>query len=197
MGRTVRLGLLLGLLIAAPAWADARAEVYAAWDAMVAAKSYRAQIQTSSGGQTYQQTVEIIVPDRFRMIGGPGGDVVGTPQGAFIRLPGQDWTPAPPSVAEMSKSFMSAAYVEQAKRAITAVTALGTEVVAGKPARTYQVEQTMQVLDVESKTSTKLYVDIATGLPVRQEIDASARGNTAHTLQDISYESDLVIEAPK
>ena len=111
------------LIASAAAHAEPKDEVFAAWDAMIAAKSYRATIETSASNQTFKQTVEIIIPDRMRMTGGPGGDFLITPEGAWLRLPGQEWTDAPPGTSAMSKQFMSPEFVEQAKAGNVMLTA--------------------------------------------------------------------------
>ena len=186
------------LLAASHATADPTAEVHAAWDAMVAAKSYRAKVETQAAGQTFQQTIEVIIPDRFRMSGGPGGDMVLTPEGAWMKFPGQDaWMEAPAGTTQLARQFMSPEFIEQAKAGITAVESLGSEEISGRQARVYRVDQVMTTMGVQSKTSTRLYVDADSGRPVRQEIDGEAMGQKTRTVQDISYVEGLEIVAPK
>lgn len=169
------------------AHADPKAEVFAAWDAMIAAKSYRAVVATEAGGQASKQTIEIVIPTHMRMTGGAGGDMVVTPEGAWIRIPGQDWMAAPPGTTEVSRRFLSPAFVEEAKAGVKAVEALGEESLAGKAVKTYQVEQVMTVMGIETQSSTKLYVEVASGRPLRQEIAATAMGRSSRTVQDIEY----------
>jgi outer membrane lipoprotein-sorting protein len=197
MNKTRILAALLLAAVAGTAHADPKAEVFAAWDAMIAAKSYRATVETTANSMKFEQTIEIIIPDRMRMHGGPGGDLVITPEGAWIKIPGSDWTEAPPATAALSKQYLSPEFIDKAKAAVKSVAALGTEDVAGKPARTYQVDQVMTTMGVESETSTKLFVDVASGRPVRQEIDARAMGTASRTVQEIEYVADLEIVAPK
>lgn len=187
---------ILCTLWAGQAYADARAEVYAAWDAMYAAGTYRTQIEATAMGQSYRQTIDIVLPDRVRASGGPGGDVVVTPEGAWMRLPGEEWTEAPQSTRELSKLFLSADYLRQTKEGVRSVTALPAETLKGRRMRVYRIEQTMKVLAVESVSRIKLYVDPASGRPVRQIIDAQAAGQTSHTAQDIEYVSKLDIVPP-
>lgn len=194
---TRTLGALLLLATATVAHADPKAEVFAAWDAMIAAKSYRATIETTANDQVFKQTVEMIIPERMRMTGGPGGDFVITPEGAWIKIPGQEWADAPPGTAAMSKQFMSPEFVEKAKTSVQSVAALGTESVGGRDAKAYQIEQVMTMMGIESQSSTKLYVDVKTGRPIRQEVDATAMGRSSRTVQDIEYVADLEIVAPK
>ena len=194
---TRTLGALLLLATASVAHADPKAEVFAAWDAMIAAKSYRATIETTANDQTFKQTVEMIIPERMRMTGGPGGDFVITPEGAWIKIPGQEWTDAPPGTAAMSKQFMSPEFVEKAKTSVKSVKALGEESVGGQAAKAYQIEQVMTMMGIESESSTKLFVDVKTGRPIRQEVDATAMGRSSRTVQNIEYVADLQIVAPK
>lgn len=185
------------LACSAFAHADPKAEVFAAWDAMIAAKSYRSSLQTTAAGQTFRQTVEIVVPDRMRVTGGPGGDVVITPDGAWMKLPGQDWTDLPAATAALSREQMSTKFVEKAKAGVKSVEALGDEQLAGREMRTYRIEQTLTTMGVESQMSTKLYVDVASGRPARQEVDATTMGQQMHQVQDIEYLAGIEIVAPK
>jgi outer membrane lipoprotein-sorting protein len=186
------------LLAASHTSADPKTEVFAAWDAMVAAKSYRAEMETTAAGQTFKQTIEVIIPDHFRMYGGPGGEMILTPEGAWMKFPGQDaWMDAPPGTTEMARQFMSPEFIEQAKAGIRSVESLGTESVGDRETRVYQVEQVMTVMGIESKTSSRLYVDTASGRPVRQEIESEAMGQRSSTRQEIRYVADLEIVAPK
>lgn len=187
------LGLMLG---AGAAWADARAEVYAAWDAMVAAGKYRTRIDATAMGQRYQQTIEIALPDRVRVEGGPGGDLVITPDGGWMRLPGAGWTEAPQSTRELSKLFLSADYLRQSKDGVRSVSALPAERLGGRPVRVYRIEQTMTVLKVQSSNTITLYVDAVSGRPLRQIIEAEAAGQHSHTVQDIEYPDTLDIVPP-
>jgi outer membrane lipoprotein-sorting protein len=191
------LAALVLLCCAGLAQADPKAEVFAAWDAMVAARAYRATIEISANDQSFHQTVEMVIPDRMRMIGGPGGDVIVNPEGMWMKLPGAEWTLAPEATAALSRHNMSAAFIEEAKNGVRSVTALPPETVDGKQARVYRVEQTMTIVGVESTSITKLYVDVASGRPVRQEIEARAMGQSSRTVQTLEYVADLQILAPR
>lgn len=184
------------LLFSLTAHADPKAEVFAAWDAMIKAKSYRAAMEISTGGQTYQQNLDIIIPDHFRMSGGPAGDTIVTPAGAWMKPPGGQWTAAPDSMRAMTKQFMGDDFIAQAKAGVTKVEAKGEQDLGGVATKVYEVHQTMKVMGVESSSVTDLYVAVDSGRPVRQVIKATAMGQTSTTTQDITYVPDLKIEAP-
>lgn len=186
------------LLAASLVHADPKAEVRAALDAMVAAKSYRAEMQTTAAGQTFKQTIEVIFPDHFRMKGAPSGDMIVTPNGAWIKLPGQShWIDALPGTAQIARQFMSPEFFDQAKASIRSVEALGQQEFNGTEVRVYKVEQVMTVMGVESKATSRMYVEVASGRPIHQEIESEAMGRRSVTRQDIQYVPDLEIVAPK
>jgi len=188
---------VLALLASSAALAAPKDEVFAAWEAMFAAKSYQARIETTVNNQVFQQVVEVVLPGRMRMAGSPAGDMVVTPEGAWMKPPGGDWMQAPASTAMLGQQFLSRDFIEQAKAGVRSVEAVGTEDVNGKPARIYQVEQTMTIVGVESSSSTKLFVDVASGRPVRQEIESTAMGRSSRTVQTLEYLADLKIDPPK
>ncbi len=52
----------------------------------------------------------------------------------------------------------------------------------------------MQELNV--KSNVKLWVNLATGLPIQQEIEGEAMGVKSKTVQAIEYDASLTIEPP-
>lgn len=185
------------LLASSTALAAPKDEVFAAWEAMFAAKSYRARIETTVNDQVFQQVVDVVLPGRMRMSGGPAGDMVVTPEGAWMKPPGEGWTQAPAATSALGKQFLSRDFIEQAKAGVQSVEDLGTEDLDGKRVRIYQLEQTMTIVGVESSSSTRLYVDVASGRPVRQEIESRAMGRSSRTVQTLEYLADLKIDAPE
>lgn len=185
------------LLLSMPAFADPREEVFAAWERMVEAGSYRSTLVTESAGLRYEQVIEIVLPDRLSMRGGPAGEVVVTPEGAWMRPPEQaEWSEAPVSLRAMTQSLMGAEFIEQAKAGVQEVESLGAGEVDGQPTRRYRVRMTTTHFGVESKSVTLLDVDQASGRPLRQEIEAEAMGHLSRTVQGIEYLPELRIEPP-
>ena len=52
------------------------------------------------------------------------------------------------------------------------------------------------MMGIESHSTTKLFVDVKTGRPVRQEVESAAMGRSSRTVQDIEYVADLQINSP-
>ncbi len=185
-----------GIFWTGQAFADAKADVIAAWDAMVKARSYSTNVVTTAGDQVITQTVDVIFPDSTRIVGGPLGDVVVTPEGAWQKAPGKEWAVAPDYIGTMTRQFMGKAFLDQAKAGVTEAKALPDSTLGGRAVKVYQVEQTITVMGIQSESSTRLYVDASSGRPVRQEIDSVAMGKSSKVVQDISYVPDLKIESP-
>lgn len=192
-----RIFMLIAMAMSSLAHADSKDEVFAAWEAMFAAKSYRATIETTVDNRVFQQSIDVVLPGRMRMRGGPGGDMVVTPEGAWMKIPGEDWSEAPPSTAALGQQFLSRDFIDQAKAGVRLVEALGIEDVKGKPAKVYRVDQSMTIVGTEVLSSTRLFVDVESGRPVRQEIESTAMDRKSRTVQELEYLPGLTIEAPK
>lgn len=190
--------LWLALLLSGTASAAAKDEVFAAWDAMFDAGAYRATIETTVNNQVFQQTIDVVLPGRMRMMGGPGGDMVVTPDGAWMKLPGEDhWIKAPASTASVGQQFLSRDFINQAKAGVQSVESLGVDQINGQSVRIYRVQQTMSIVGNEVSSNTRLFVDTASGRPLRQEIESTAMGRNSRTVQTLQYLPDLKIVAPQ
>jgi len=185
-----------GLTWSQTALADAKAAVFAAWDAMVEARTYSTQVVTTAGDQVISQKVDVIFPDATRITGGPLGDVVVTLNGAWQKAPGQEWAVAPDYIGTMTRQFMGKAFLDQAKAGVTAAEALPDSTLGGRAVKVFKVEQSLTVMGIQSQSSTRLYVDASNGRPLRQEIDSTAMGKSSKVVQDIIYVPDLKIDPP-
>ena len=196
MKNVSRSAFLFGLAFAGTAFADAKSEVFAAWDAMLAAKSYSTRMVTTIGEQTHTQVIEVIVPDHARTSGGPMGDLVLTPKGAWLKAPGKDWGPAPEFMVTLTRQMMSPEFISKAKSGVTSAKDLGLQDFSGKPVRAYAIEQTLTIMGIQSHNTTRLLVEANSGRPLRQEIDSIMMGKSSHVVHDITYVPDLKIDAP-
>ncbi len=189
--------LLIALASAGNAHADAKEDVFKAWDAMLAAKSYSTRIATTMDGNTTTQVFDVIVPDHARSTGGPMGDLVLTPKGAWLKAPGQaSWAPAPEFMVTLTRQLMSPEFIAKAKAGVTEAKSLGLEDLRGSQVQAYEIQQTLNLMGIQSQNTTRLLVDPKSGRPLRQEIDATAMGKASHVVHDITYVPDLKIDAP-
>jgi hypothetical protein len=81
--------LVLCLLAASPAWADARAQLHPAFVKFLAQPSFEARTHADVGGRAIDSTVEFVAPDRYRTAGATPADClvwVGVADGLPLQL---------------------------------------------------------------------------------------------------------------
>ena len=125
-----------------------------------------------------------------------------TDQMEAIILPGKsyikqggNWQLMPVDISQMVTGFRA----EMMKNSIantTNVKELGPSEINGHKVKGYEYDSTATVMGQSSSAHCKMWLDVDTGLPVRQEVDGSAMGHKSHTIQDYDFTSPVKIEAP-
>ena len=62
--------------------------------------------------------------------------------------------------------------------------------------KVYRYTQDLEVMGVRSESTSTVYVDQATGLPVRFASKGKAMGIESDTTQDLRYDEGLAVKAP-
>lgn len=182
-------------LMSLSAHADPRAEVLAAYEKMLNGPPYQSDMTVVAGGRTSKTTVIIDLPDRFH-IKNEGGEFILTPEGNWMKPAGSaQWMQPPMDLSAMKQPF-SPELVEKGMAAIANVEALGTERVGSADTKVYRYTQDLEVMGVRSESTSTVYVDQATGLPVRFASKGKAMGVESDTTQDLRYDEGLAVKAP-
>jgi hypothetical protein len=190
---------LVALLLATPAHADCAGDILAALERLKATTPVRQEMTTKGAGGTVISLTENDLPRalRVRTEGGERGIVETIVIGDNVWLGnGKDWQQ---SDADRGKQFATTVRDQIAKAVPTIENAIcgATETVDGKVLKVYTYEQSFTFMTAAGKSSAKLSVDPASGLPVRQDVTSRAAGATSHSITRITYDKTIRIEPPK
>jgi outer membrane lipoprotein-sorting protein len=192
-GRVLMTALILTLGWTGAARADAKADILAAHQAMVAFGKFRSTGTTESKRGKVEMLAEVEWPNRFH---------TRTDQTEVIVLPGQTymktggrWERFPMDMSAMIKGLTPDA-MKQSYDNMTNVVALGREEVNGVTANVYEYDTSATIMGIRAQSHVKLWIDAATKRVVRQEVRGTAMGTSSVTVQNYEYPEDLSVKAP-
>lgn len=193
MTRTsARLALLVfALACPALAWADAHAELKAAYTKFIAAKSFRAAMTDLETGKAVNQ-VEFVAPDRFAISteGGLRQVIIGRTM--YLNIGGRSMAVPLPEQIDPSQYRNQKALDELAAGIV--VTRRPDSAEAGEPATVYHFVSTAEGEPVETLT----WVSKASGLPLQIQTTGGKETKFRYQIRYRDYDDPtIVIVAPK
>lgn len=192
--------VLLATAVAAPASASADAEVRAAIEkshaAMVAKGAFRVDSTTEIQGGSQQSVIETVWPDRFRIRSiTQGTEFIVVPGGTWMNS-GGSWMRMPMDMSAMTRAFGQEA-MREGLASIANAEVLGTADVGGRKARVYAYDQSATIMGIRSESRVKAWIDDASDLVLRMEVDGKAMGQSSRTINVYDWDADVSIEAPE
>ena len=184
---------LAAALASTPVFADAKADILASHKAMMKAGTFRIVGTTESSQGKAETWAEIQWPDRYH-IRGNGTEVIVLPGKTYMKQ-GDKWTALPMDMSAMIKS-MSPEAMKQGFDSMTNVKELGEQSIDGKTAIGYEYDSSVTMMGITAKSHVRMWVDTATDLPLRQEIDGEAMGVKSKSVQTYTFDPSIDIEAP-
>lgn len=185
--------LLCGACIAAPASADPRAEVVAAFDAAIAKQAYHVTMTSQVRGKPYETHTAVQLPASFHMRT-PDSETVILPGGSWMRTGGDDWMRLPMDMSNMVKNITFQA-MKDGERYVQDVTAEGEETIDGCASKNYRYRTEGKVMGFKAKSTVDLSVCQDTGLPIRV-ISTDAKGKNRTELR-YDFDTPVEIRAPR
>lgn len=171
--------------------------IRAAMRAQLTGGPYHVQSTVISDGSTFQMSADVVPPDQLHS----RLDLDGTTTQILISG-GQMWSDHGEGWSEPVSGQMVLSTLEQimtnpdgAGIAITNEEFGGADAVNGKPTWVFIYTQTFAEMDVVSEVH--LWVEIATGLPLKLESTGEAFGSTSTTTQEITYDDSITITPPQ
>ena len=184
----------LVLVACAPAaLADVKSDVMAAHDAMVKAAKFRMVGTTTSGGETQEMWSEVHWPDRFHARNA-GGEFIVIPGQTWMKQ-GGEWMQMPMDMSAMVKGMTPTAVSDMFAN-MKNEKDLGEQTLDGRKVRVYEYDTSTSVMGIKAESHVKLWIDPATNLIVKQEVDGSAAGHTSKTVQTYEYDDAISIDPP-
>lgn len=186
--------LALALLACAPAaLADVKTDVLAAHEAMVKAGKFRMVGTTSSGKDTQEMWSEVHWPDRFHSRTA-GSEFIMVPGKTWMKQGGQ-WMAMPMDMSAMVKSMTPQA-IRDTFANMQNEKDLGETTLDGRKVRVYEYDTSATIMGIKADSHVKVYIDPATHLMVKQEVDGSAAGQKSRTVQTYEYDDTISIDPP-
>jgi hypothetical protein len=177
----------IGLLTAAPAQADARAEVTAAFQAAMQASSYRLQIVVENKRGPIRSQMDVQLPDRFHMKADEAEFII-IPGGTWINAGGR-WMKVPVDMSKQMQGYRLQD-VGEASAKIEQIEKVGSEDIAGCVSSIYRYSTTSTFAGRSSDDEVELAVCDASGKPIRLRSTPKSKGDAVV----IHYDFDAVID---
>ena len=188
---------------------DARGALSKAMKSMLAAKSYRARVESStSNGTTSKTTIEFVAPDHFHLTreastpghAGMKQETIVVGEETWMKMGEAPWQKFPASFGDIIKQFRDPKVIDQIAKSVN-VKVIGTEVLDGTQTTIYQYT----LGDPDNKdfsSNAKTWVAAGDGLPRKTESegDFNLGGKQIHTKSVVTYydyEADIKIDKPE
>lgn len=163
---------------------------------MLARGAFRVDGTIEMKGGNQRSVIEAIWPDRFRIRSITQGT-------AFIKVPGGTWMNDGGSWMRMpmEMSALTEGSSEQAMReGITSIAnaeVLGIEDLGGRKARVPAYGQSGTIMGIRSESRVKPWIDDATDLVSRMEIDGKAMRQSSRTIDVYDWNAKVAIDVPQ
>ena len=191
MSRRMLPAIGLALLCAsAPAAADPRDDLIAAFSKAMEKGRYAATISTGGRGATEMQ-MRVILPNRFHMKS-PDTEMIILPQGTWMNANGQ-WMQFPMNMSKMIEGYSQQA-VEEGVASLRDVRVTGTETIEGCESTVYAYSTSGKFMGVDANSTAEAAICGSTGLPIRV-VSRDRKGKTEATIT-YDYTSDFDIRPP-
>lgn len=182
--------------------AEPKAAILQALRGQLTAGPHRITTTITGDELTQTATARVVPPDRLHILMELGGMAM-----EMIYIGDQVWTKQGEAAWEVSdrlgapgSGLLDEAMIADTEQTITAAALVGTERVDGVDALLYTFTTDLSkstVMPMESIMESKLWVDAATGLVIRQETTDATAGTPTRTVQVIEYDPTVTVEAPQ
>jgi hypothetical protein len=188
---------------------DPRGDLTKAMSAMLAAKSYRARMVSSSSNGTNSTTViEFVAPDRFHMTtesdvpsrGPMKRETLVVGNETWMKMGDSPWQKFPVNMGELITQFRDPKVIDELTKGAD-VKFIGPDVVDGAPTMVYQYTLN-EPQEKGFKSTAKTWVGVTDNLPRKTESEGEMNimGKQVNTKTNVTYSdygADIKIDRPK
>lgn len=193
--------LVIGTSIPPAALADeaaVRAELVAQWQKMFVSRNlaFSATISsTDKKGRVTRSEMRANWPDKFHMKSEDSEFII-VGDSTWMKPDGQGWMKFPMSMKKMIDAY-SPEVMKASLDGMSNVRVGADEVVNGVPCKVYSYDFDMKVMGIRSQGSSTVYLNAATGFPVRVTSEGEAMGQRSKTEVDYTYDPSIRVAAPE
>ena len=192
--------LSMSLLNAAPVRAegdtDARSELIGLWQKMTSQPdlSFRVNSVTTTGkGKPMKSVMEVQWPNRFHMKNDQSEMII-LPSGTWMNA-GGEWMKMPVDMQKMIAQF-TPEMMKKSMEGTHNVRFSGLDTIKGTPVKVYDYDFNVEVMGINSSGTSKIFLSIADGYPLRIESTGKAMGKESTTINEYEYDDGIRISAP-
>ncbi len=171
---------------------DPKQAVFNAINAVQKAGPYRTHATITSGDKTITSSGEFIPPDRIH-INANGQEIIAIGSKGYTKVNGK-WV-ASTMDASAFISSMQGGLTQEVEKGMSDFQYVGPDILNGVPTSVYQFKEVFGSGSSQITSQVKMWIN-AQGLPVRQVIQGEFNGVKSQTVQDITYDPTIKIEAP-
>lgn len=175
----------------------AHAAITAAQLKLAQAEAFRIRQSTTTIHQTLPMTLTFAGPDRYAMVT-PGMHAVRIGDEGWFRV-GDAWQADPTVVSTLAAAFAplrDPVEIDRASRRIADARDLGTSTVNGVQAQHYGYRVTDRTTTTVFTQTFEVWVGLADGRILVQQVDSEASGVTSRSAQLVEYGPDITVEGP-
>jgi hypothetical protein len=166
--------------------------------------AFRAVMKIDTGaGITVENTIEYQLPDRVHMIT-PAGEFVAIRNQGTWQKNGSTWEKAQTDLGASIFSNLDPKALDDLRKSLDvkqgSVKDMGTQTLNGKPAHVYQYESSINAGGTTINSTTTLWIDPATNLPIQSDIVSDplvAGGAKTKMTITYTYDPNIKVETPK
>lgn len=184
---------LLAVTVSLPVLADAKEQILATYQAMVKVAKFRISGTSTSKRGSAQIEQKVVWPDRFH-VKTQGTEIIIVPGGTYMKQ-GAQWMRFPADMTQMVKQLTPEA-MKQGYDNMTNIKDLGEQDLDGKTAHVYEYDTQATIAGITAKSHVKLWIDVDSNLPLRQETAGEAMGMSSTTIANYTFDPSLQVEAP-
>jgi hypothetical protein len=190
--------LLLGALpaLALESSSDARAELIGSWQKMTAQRdlAFRVTSTIDMGKRAPMKSLtKVRWPNRFHMKNDQSEMVI-LPAGTWMKLDG-NWMKMPIDMQKAVAQF-TPEVTRQSMEMMQNVRFVGLDNVGVQPVKVYTYDFDGKIMGIRSSGTSKVFLSVASGYPLRIETTGKAMGKTSTTINEYEYDDSIRIESP-
>lgn len=177
---------------------DARSELMGLWGKMFAVRdlAFSATISTTDKkGRVMQSEMRANWPNRFHMKSADSEFII-IGDSTWMRPQGQNWMKFPMNMSKIIDAYKPEA-MKAANEGTTNVRQLDDDTINGRDCKVFAYDFDAKMMGIRSKGSSTVYLDKASGYPVRVESDGEAMGQRSKTVIDYVYDPGIRVVAPE